>query len=387
MTSGSEMPLLEQRTGNKITRTQWYNRIRCRLNLMLRPSVNDCVVDVEDLDGSDPVHMSAEFLEVSRTLSVGLVRDSDEQPYYSKFERFLKTNGIPYGYYDIHGSRWLEEAAPYQVIVWRPMSNPWELEEAREKIYVLETVLKKAVYPSFHDIMLYENKLMQFFVLKQAGLPVIDSLVTCDYEEALRWIRTAHYPIVSKIRAGSSSLGVTLVRSERSARRIIEKVFRAGRATYWPFSKQKNYVFFQKFIENSGFDLRIVVADNDNIFGYYRNAPRGDFRASGYGTLTWGALPEEAIRLAVRVRESLGIPNVSVDMLQSNADGQFKIIELSQFIKIDVPSELFVNGRRGRYRYDAASDSVRFEPGMIWLQEIVLKNFLEAVCAARRGDS
>lgn len=385
MTYGSEMPPTEYRAGNKFTRAHWYNRLRCRLNLMLRPSVNDGAVEKEDLDRSDRVDMRPELLERARALRVGLVRDSDEQPYYSKFEHFLKTNGIPYGYYDIHGSRWLEEAAAYQVIVWRPMSHPWELEEAREKIYVLQDVLKKSVYPSFHDIMLYENKLMQFFVLKQAGLPVIDSLVTYDYEEALRWVRTARYPIVSKIRAGSSSQGVTLVRSERMARHIVEKVFRAGRATYWPFSKQKNYVFFQEFIRNGGFDLRIIVVDNDNIFGYYRRVPQGDFRASGYGTLAWGELPEDAIRIAVQVREALGIPNVSVDMLQSDADGRYKIIELSQFIKIDAPSELFVNGQRGRYLYDAASGSVRFEPGMIWPQEIALKNFLETVCAARRG--
>jgi hypothetical protein len=214
--------------------------------------------------------------------------------------------------------------------------------------------------------MLYENKLMQFFTLTLAGLPVIRSLATYDYAEALRWIQQARYPFVSKIRTGSGSQGVTLVRTQRIARRIVEQVFRNGRATYWPFARQKNYVLFQEFMENKGYDIRVIVADDENIFGYFRSVPRGDFRASGYGALRFDALPREAIEL------------------QSAHDGRFHIIEISQFIKIDFASELLVNGVRGRYRYDTASQSLTFEPGRVWPQEIILKNFFESVCAAER---
>jgi glutathione synthase/RimK-type ligase-like ATP-grasp enzyme len=381
----SDLLLLENRAGNRLTRSVLYNRLRFWINLRIHPSVNDFVSESQDLETSLAVTLNPAVLDRCRSVRVGLVRDSDMSPYYPKFERFLKTNGIPYGYYDIHGSGWLEAATEYQVIVWRPMSSPWELQEACEKIYVLEHFLKKDVYPSLHEIMLYENKLMQFFTLTLAGLPVIRSLATYDYAEALRWIQQARYPFVSKIRTGSGSQGVTLVRTQRMARRIVEQVFRNGRATYWPFARQKNYVLFQEFMENKGYDIRVIVADDENIFGYFRSVPRGDFRASGYGALTFAELPREAVELAVRARTALGLTNVSVDLLQSSRDGRFHIIEISQFIKIDSPSELLVKGVRGRYRYDTASQSLTFEPGRVWPQEIILKNFLESACAADRS--
>ena len=60
----------------------------------------------------------------------------------------------------------------------------------------------------------------------------------------------------------------------------------------------------QKFIESAKFDLRIIVVGN-KLFGYFRYPKEGDFRASGAGNVKKKALPEEAMRIAVRTKEIL----------------------------------------------------------------------------------
>ncbi len=216
---------------------------------------------------------------------------------------------------------------------------------------------------------------MEWYLLKEAGFPVAQTFISFDYDETLQWISTAHYPLVTKIRTASSSDGVHLIRPQ--ARLLVERVFRTGLPTYWPFARQKNYVFFQEFIPGAEFDIRVTVVDRDNIFGYYRAVAKNDFRASGLGALRWGPLLE-AVKLAVAVKEKLDMTNLSVDILYSRVDRKCNIIETSQFIKADTPGELKIEDRWGRYRYDEIDESLVFEPGETWLQELCLRNFFES---------
>ena len=56
---------------------------------------------------------------------------------------------------------------------------------------------------------------------------------------------------------------------KKIGRKHIDKVFTTGRETYWPYLKQKNYVYFQKFIHDSLYDLRVIIIGN-KYFGYFK---------------------------------------------------------------------------------------------------------------------
>jgi glutathione synthase/RimK-type ligase-like ATP-grasp enzyme len=331
----------------------------------------------DNLDSAQTILLDPNIRAGNNNIYVGLVKDTGELPYYTKFERFLKNNKIAYDYFDIHSSSWNKDAAKFNVIIWRPMSSPWSLEEAREKIYVLEKYLNKLVYPSYAEIMFYENKILQYHNLKNEGFPVIETFISFDYDEVLDWIQKAQYPFVSKINMGSASQGVTLVRNKKQAKRFAESIFRVGKATYWPFLKQKNYVYFQKYLENDGFDLRVIIVDENHIFGYYREIPKGEFRASGMGLVVKKELPKEAVRIALDATKKLKFTNLSVDFLQSSMDDKFYIIEASNFIRIETDEQLKVNGIPGKYRYLKENDSLTFEEGKYWIQELFLKRFFE----------
>ncbi|HAT4141227.1 TPA: hypothetical protein I9Z86_001162 [Clostridium perfringens] len=314
---------------------------------------------------------------INKDKKIAIVKDIDSAPYYTKYERLLKNNNIKYEFFNIHDSNWINEAKKYDCIIWRPLSVPWELEEAREKIYILEKYMNKVVYPSYDEIIFYENKTYQYDLLKLKGYPVINTFISYDYDECMTYIEGCSFPLVSKIKAGSGAEGVEIVKSKSKAKDIINKTFSIGADTYWPFIRQKNYIYFQNFIDNYGFDLRIVIVDRENIFGYFRNTVKNEFRASGYGVVEKKELPKEAVEIALKIKEDLGFSVLAVDFLQSREDNKYYIIECSNFIRIDTDSQLEIDGKPGRYIYDSINNKLVFKEGRYWIQEIVLKNIID----------
>ena len=238
--------------------------------------------DSSTMEYAPPVLM--EWPAAVRKPVVGLVQDVDVFPYWTKFRRFLQANDIAFSLYDIHRSTWLEEAERFDAIVWRPLSFPYELEECRRKIYVLERHLGKVCYPSFDEALLYEDKVLQNYILRLHDLPVIDTFISNSEAETRSHMAGRLYPAVWKLSTGSGSLGVELVPRASVGVRWARNVFSfSGRRTYWPYVSQKDYVFVQALEPNLGFDVRVIVI-GDKVFGYYRDVPKGEFRASGMGT-------------------------------------------------------------------------------------------------------
>lgn len=302
---------------------------------------------------------------------VGLVQDVDVYPYWTKFRRFLEANDIDFDLYDIHRSTWLKEAERFDAIVWRPLSFPYELEECRRKTYVLERHLGKVCYPSFDEALLYEDKILQNYLLRLHGLPAIDTFVSNSEEEARDHMARRTYPAVWKVSTGSGSLGVELLPRASVGARWVRNVFSfAGRRTYWPYVAQKNYVCVQPLEPNLGFDVRVIVI-GDKVFGYYRDVPKGEFRASGMGTVRRESLVPCAVAVARRAAAALDVPCIAVDCLVNPDGNRALIIELSSFVQMETPRQLLVNGEPGMI----VGDEMEFVPGRVWLQELALERF------------
>jgi glutathione synthase/RimK-type ligase-like ATP-grasp enzyme len=316
---------------------------------------------------------------------IGLVRDTDAFPYWTRYLRFLETNDIPYSFYDIHRSDWLREAERFDLVLWRPMSLPAELDECRRKHSLLEAELDMVCYPSAWEARLYEDKATQYELLRHHGLPIIDTFVSHDPRETMEYLATAGYPLVWKIATGSGSLGVELVRGRRAAERMVRAVFGSGgRRTYWPYLRQKDYAYLQRHVPNTGVDERVIVIGS-HVFGYYRDVPPGEFRASGMGLVRDEAPSMQAVDLARTVARALDLPCVAVDMLTPAGSDRREIIELSQFWRIDKLGEMRLDGVSGAYVFDGGDCS--FRAMEVWPQELALKHVLETRWIARRGSA
>jgi glutathione synthase/RimK-type ligase-like ATP-grasp enzyme len=307
--------------------------------------------------------------------SVGLVRDRREYPYWTKFERFLKNNEIPFRYYEVHRSDWMAESAQFDVILWATEEAAvYTVEESRRKTYSLEKISGKLCFPSLDTLMWNEDKIAQYDLLRIRGFPVIETFISHDLHEILDKTRRLEYPLVTKSSTGAGSMAVELVKDSRQAEAISKSVFSVGgRKTYWPYFRQKNYVYFQKYQINEGYDLRVIIV-GDLALGYYRDAPKGDFRASGMNTVRFERLPEDAVTLARKVSKEFDEITMAVDMLRDPRDGNLYITELGAMPGIDLLCDLVVDGVMGYYYFDHL-DTLKFQPGAFWTPELMLREF------------
>ncbi len=304
---------------------------------------------------------------------VGLVQDlpaHNKKVYWTKYARFFTNNQIPYRIVSVQDSDWLDQVGDLDMLIWRPLSRPAQLAEAKNKLYALESYLDVFTVPSYRDIWMYEDKLNQYYALKMLGLPVVDTFVSHSLKETLSYLEQAVYPLVWKISSGSGSLGVSLMLNRRKALRAAKKVFSpAGRWTYWGYERQKDYVYLQRFIPGGVQDVRVIVAE-DRFLGLMRSPDQGDFRASGSGNIHKEALPVEAMLLAREVRLRLKTDYVVVDMLYSMDSKRYEIIEVSLFTSAFSQEQLMVDGVAGYYRYQEGA--FVFVPGRVWVQELML---------------
>lgn len=333
-------------------------------------------------DDSDTLDAAAPFLvrwpdEVARP-RVGLVQDIDSHPYWTKYRRFLRANLFPFRLVDIHGSSWMEMLEDLDVVVWRPSSEQYELEEARRKIFFLQEFRRLQTYPTLRAVNLYEDKILQSWVLLLNGIETPTTVSSFSEVDALNKIAELGPEVVWKLATGSGSFGVERL-SARRARVAVRRAFSArGRRTYWPYANQKGYAYAQTLDRDLSIDMRVIVV-GPLLFGYYRDTPVGDFRASGMGRVRQEALPPEVLEEAWQISQRLDVGAVAVDFIVDHQGRRRKVIEFSSFIKVETPVQLMVDGSPGVYVRHSPG-GFEFHHGLYWLQELALAEALGRTC-------
>lgn len=292
-----------------------------------------------------------------------------------KFKRFLKSNDIPYEEYDVNRSDFIEVAKKFDVIVWRVETTYSKQWEAADKLEILDKYLGKMVLPSSEALWVDEDKLRAQYVFEINDFPIIKTFSSHSEDEVMQYIENCEYPIISKDKICASGHGVYMIKNKFQAKKICDEIFSTGLKTNEDYVLQKDYVYFQEYVPNYGFDLRIIMIGN-YYFGYYRYPLEGGFKASGSGIIEKKELPKEAMLLAKKVRESLPKSNsLAVDFIKDTRDDNYYIVETSIFVGIESCEQLMVDGVAGRYI--EKDDTFTFEPGRFWLQELMLEDLMK----------
>lgn len=214
-------------------------------------------------------------------------------------------------------------------------------------------------------------------MFEKHNIRAIQTFISFSKEETIEYLGKCSFPIVSKEATNSGSEGVFLLRNKKQALRFWNQVFGAGHKVHSStYHRQKNYVLFQEFIPNDGYDLRITMIGN-NYFGYYRQVPQGDFRASGSGLIVQKNIPFDALYFAKSIREKLPYtPYLSVDLLRSKQDGQLYVIEISMFNRIRTSQQMLIKGIPGKYSFE--DNEFNFHPCQVWYQDLILVEILNS---------
>ncbi len=289
--------------------------------------------------------------------------------YYLRYRRFLEFNELPHKVLNLYRSDWMKQCEDVDVVIASYASEPSRLSELMAKVGILESFHGKICYPSARDLWSYEDKVRTYYLVGEHGFDHARTFVSHDQAEAEEFAATASYPLVSKIRTGSCSRGVELVHSQKQALRIIRQNFGVGRKALWTYSFEKDYVYFQEFIQDATYDLRIFVV-GDVIAGYRRRMKGKDFRASGSGLLDRALFPEDAIKAAIALKDKWDTTILAVDFVDTNNSREHKIIETSISFGLDYPEYLEKDG--ARVFYQNTDLGLRLREGCFWVQDFII---------------
>ena len=236
---------------------------------------------------------------------------------------------------------------------------------AKQLLFSIQQSGKK-VFPDFNSAWHFDDKVGQKYLLESIKAPFIPSYVFYTKQDALKWIEQTSFPKVFKLRGGAGASNVKLVHTKREAKKIVKKAFgkgfkqsdsisdfkerwrkyKSGQSNFKDLVKgfvrifikdeyskmhlpEKGYVYFQEFIPDNKFDIRVVVV-GDKAFALKRMTRKNDFRASGSGNIIYdkNQIDERCIKTSFEVNEKIKSQSIAFDYV-FDKDNNPLIVEIS----------------------------------------------------------
>lgn len=279
---------------------------------------------------------------------------------------YCDKNRIDYKIVNAYDSDIIEQLKDCDAFMWHHSHiNYKDVLFAKQLLYSLEMAGKK-VFPDFNTGWHFDDKVGQKYLLEAFNAPLVPSYVFYTKKEAYDWIEKTTFPKVFKLRGGSGADSVRLAHSKTEARKLVRRAFGKGFPQYDPmgnlkerwrkyrqgktdikdvlkgivrfvyktdFAKmigpEKGYVYFQDFIPNNTFDIRVCVV-GDKAFALKRLTRKGDFRASGSGNIVYDKkqIDERCVKIAFDVNRQLKSQSVAYDFVFDEKDNPL-IVEIS----------------------------------------------------------
>ncbi len=295
------------------------------------------------------------------------IHDSKREHFFS--ERWIKyciNNNIPYKIVEAYENDIINQVSDCDIFMWHHSNYDYrDALFAKQLLYSLQTAGLK-IFPDFYTTWHFDDKVGQKYLLESISAPLVPTYVFYTKKEALDWIDKTTYPKVFKLRGGSGSSNVQLVKTKKQARKIAKKAFGRGfsqfdRINHFKFrydnfkngkedfsailkgiarlfvgsaygnnfTKEKGYVYFQEFIPNNNFDTRVIVI-GDKAYALKRMTRDNDFRASGSGRILYDKehIDERCVRISFDVNRKLKCQSIAYDYVFDEKNNPL-IVEIS----------------------------------------------------------
>lgn len=309
---------------------------------------------------------------------------------------------IPFKIVNCYDSDIVEQLDDCDILMWHHHHHDYrDALFAKQLLFSLEKSGKN-IYPDFDTTWHFDDKVGQKYLLEAINAPVIPTYVFYDKESAKKWAMETAYPKVFKLRGGSGSRNVALVKSKGEALNKINKAFGKGfsqfnrwenlRERYRRFksgkdsyigllkgvarlfiptefsamhSREKGYIYFQDFMPNNDYDIRLIVIQN-KAYGMKRMNRKGDFRASGSSQFVYDSIPNNVLEIGFNVAKQLGLQSIAFDFV-FNDKLEPVIVEMSYAFGTEGSSKC-----KGYWTEDLV-----FHEGILSPQNWMLENLLE----------
>ena len=272
--------------------------------------------------------------------------------FLERYEKMLTHNGIEHIRLEASEPDFWDRVSELDLFIfrWRQIDDHHQL--AKTIIPIIEKEMGISCLPGMATCWHYDDKIRQYFLLRQRGFPIIESWIFWDKKMALKWLEDADLPVVFKLKSGAGSNNVILVKSKNKARKLINRCFGRGIISgripdlddlrfknFNPYKtihrwggnilrmlreedispdwqKHKNYVLFQKFLPDNNFDTRITVIGR-RAFAFRRLTRKDDFRASGSGRIDYDAsnIDPRCMKIALNISKKMDFQSMAYDFI------------------------------------------------------------------------
>lgn len=279
---------------------------------------------------------------------------------------YCEKNNIAYKLVNAYDNDIVSQVKDCNAFMWHHShQNYKDVLFAKQLLYSLQLEGIK-VFPDFATGWHFDDKVGQKYLLEAASAPLVPSYVFYTKQDALQWVDKTEFPKVFKLRGGAGATNVKLINTKEKAIQFTSKAFSSGFKYHDPkiyfvesFNKflrkksstielvksfvrlfvpplyarmghkEKGYIYFQEFIPNNTYDIRVVVI-GDKAFALKRMTRKGDFRASGSGNIiyTKAEIDERCVKIAFEVNEKLKAQSIAYDFVFDKVNNPL-IVEIS----------------------------------------------------------
>lgn len=279
---------------------------------------------------------------------------------------YCKQNSIDYKLVNAYDSNIVEQVKDCDAFMWHHhQANYKDVLFAKQLLFSLEQS-GKVVFPNFNTGWHFDDKVGEKYLFEAIDAPMVPTFVFYTKEDANEWIDKASFPKVFKLRGGAGSANVMLARTAADAKKLVRKAFGNGFPQYssWSnlkerlrkyrngqtdlkdvikglvrffvkpefakmHSSEKGYAYFQEFIPNNEYDIRVCIVDS-KAFALKRLCRKGDFRASGSGNIMYDVnqIDERCVQIAFDVNDKIQSQSIAFDFVFDKS-GSPLIVEIS----------------------------------------------------------
>jgi len=282
---------------------------------------------------------------------------------HKNYIRSCEELGIDYEIVDIISPNWMEnvQKSGCDGFLCRP---PSKFEERNrmfdERLYFVNKEMKYPIYPSYEELLIYENKRFTSYWLKLNGFPHPETNVFYNKKSFLNFISMTKLPIVIKLNTGSTAKGVKIVRSKAQAKFIANLTFglkndklaigytpqKTGKIFPFPAigTIQRHHLIVQEY-KDIKWEWRMVKI-GESYFGH-KKLKIGEF-ASGTKLKGWEVPPVELLNLTKDICTKGKFNSMNIDIFETS-EGQFLVNELQSLFGQSTKYLMYVDGKPGRF--------------------------------------
>lgn len=321
--------------------------------------------------------------------------------------KFCKSNNINFVILDLYRSDAINLLIKNSIthLIWHIHHGiPQDILMARNVIFSAKQLNIK-VFPNIETCWHYDDKISQKYILEALGVNFASTYVFYSKFSALEWLKKrSKYPLIVKLRRGAGSYNVQLIKNYTQGKKYVIKMFGSGinpgskylsdiknkvrisnnlkkfisKLKKIPnffssvsqgklFPKEIGYAYFQEYIENNEFDVRVTIVGN-KAWAFKRKNRKNDFRASGSGMIDYdiSGIPLKLISDTFKISKKINAQSMAYDYL-IGADGEYILLEISYAFS-------------GEAIFDCPgywNDQLKWINKKIWPEEEILKNLIK----------